>query len=73
MRRRNLSPVFLRKYCLLMTLLPDFLVNFLEIFLSLLMQLLTDTVFFLNGHLKICPFTKILSVNNFINRINNTL
>ena len=28
-----LSPVFLRKYCLLMTLLPNFLVNFLRIFL----------------------------------------
>ena len=38
-RRKNfpvssdLSPVLLRKYCLLMTLLPNFLVNFLGIFL----------------------------------------
>ena len=29
----NWSPVFLRKYCLLMTLLPNFLVNILGIFL----------------------------------------
>ena len=30
---KMLSPVFLQKYCLLMTLLLDFLVNFLGIFL----------------------------------------
>ena len=30
----NLSPVFLREYCLLMTLLPNFLVNFLGVFLE---------------------------------------
>ena len=60
-----------------MTLLPNFLVNFLGIFLigsilrvlaSLLIKLLTDTVF-VNGYLKTGPFTKILSVNNFVNRL----
>ena len=46
-----------------MTLLPDFLV-------SLLIKLLTDTVF-VNGYLKTGPFTKKLSVNNFVNRLAN--
>ena len=45
-----------------MTLLPNFLVNFL----------LTDTVF-VNEYLKTGPFTKILSVNNFVNKLANNL
>ena len=64
-----------------MTLLSDFLVKFLGIFLigsiyrvlvSLLVKLLTDTVF-VNGHLKTSPFTKIFSVNNFVNKLANNL
>ena len=64
-----------------MTLLPNFLVNFLEIFLirsiqrvleSLLIKLSTDTVF-VNVHLKTGPFTKIMSVNNFVSKLTKTL
>ena len=77
----HLSPVFLLKYCLLMTLLPNFIVNFLGIFLigsiqrvlvSLLTKLLTDSIF-VNGPVFKCPFTKTVSVNNFINKLTNTL
>ena len=40
--------------------------------MSLLIKLLTDTVF-VSGHLKTGPFTKILSVNNFVSKLTNTL
>ena len=39
---------------------------------SLIIKLLADTVF-VNGHLKTGPFTKILSVNNFVSKLTNTL
>ena len=62
-----------------MTLLTNFLVTFLEIFLiefvqrllaSLLTKLLTDSIF-VNGPIFKCPFTKTVSVNNFINKLTN--
>ena len=41
-------------------------------FIKVLLKLLTDTVC-VNGHLKTGPFTKILSVNNFVSKLTNTL
>ena len=60
-----------------MTLLPNFLGIFLirsiyRVLVSLLIKLLTD-IFFVNAHLKTGPSTKILSVNNFVNKLTNTL
>ena len=62
-----------------MTLLTNFLVTFLGIYLlgsilrllaSLLAKLLTDNIF-VNGPVFKCPFTKTVSVNNFINKLTN--
>ena len=64
-----------------MTLLTNFLVTFLGIYLigsiqrllaSLLAKLLTENIF-VNGPIFKCPFTKTVSVNNFINKLTNTL
>ena len=64
-----------------MTLLTNFLVTFLGIFLiefiqrllaSLLTDLSTDNIF-VNGPVFKCPFTKTAYVNNFINKLTNTL
>ena len=43
-----------------------------RVYLKSISKLLTDTVF-VNGLLKTGPFTKILSVNNFVSKLTNTL
>ncbi len=64
-----------------MTFLPNFFVNSLGIFLigsiyrvlvSLLTKLLTDNIF-VNGPVFKCTFTRAVSVNNFTNKLINTL
>ena len=67
----------LSNYDFIIKLLSNFLRDLsnrvhLRVLVNLLIKLLTDT-FFLDGHLKIGPFTKILSVNNFVNKLANNL
>ena len=72
---------FTSRNSLLMTLFTKYLVNFLGNFLkgsilrllaSLLTKLLKDNIF-LNGPVFKCPFTKSVSINNFLNKLTTTL
>ena len=70
---KELSPVFLRKYDFIGKL-PRDLSNRVHLkSISKFINKVINRYFFLNEHLKTGPSTKILSVNNFVNKLTNTL